>query len=383
MKLVILSPDAYSVFHTDTAYIFGGIEVETGHHARGLSQLGVEVAVLTRAQGTSAHHIEGIQLYPIQEIKGKGYWDKRTTLSGRIKYRLSGREENAETLEQLLGVIKPDAGYVMGISREALRLARYCKSAGIPFFFRAAHDKDFGDDVGSEQAMQDWANLSMEEAREVVGLATCLISQTPFQTELFRIRFNREAELMFPPIVLEKAPVSAKKEFDVFWIGRTNSFKRPEVLSAVAAELPGRSFCMVLNKASDEEWNTVVRRLPPNVKVVESVPATEMDNYFRRSRVFLSTSLQEGFPNTFLQAGKNGIPVVSMGSDPNNMLSQHGAGFLAGDDTAAVIDRIEELLNNTLVYETCSRAAEKYVASFHDRKVISEQLFGILTRRYT
>lgn len=378
MKLLIVSPDAYSVFHTGTSFIFGGIEVETGHHAAGLTALGMDVHVCTRDQGVAAHRVNGVTLHPIAELKGKGYWEKRTSLAGKIKYRLAGDKNDGQTLEALFAQVKPDAGYIMGMSREALRLARYCKLARIPFFFRAAHDKDFGDDGGSDKAMQGWALMSMAEAREVIETATCVIAQTPFQSELYLKRFNRDSQLMFPPIVLDSDSAPVEKEYDVFWIGRTNSFKRPEIFSRIATHLKHRKFCMVLNKASDEEWNAIVSGLPSNVKVIESVPATEMDSYFRRSKVFLSTSLHEGFPNTFLQAGKNGVPVVSMGSDPNRMLSLHGAGFLVGDDQQVAQDRIEELLNSNTVYEACAAASMKYVAAFHDRNLISKQLFDIL-----
>ena len=383
MKLLILSPDAYSVFHQDTKFIFGGIEIETGHHAHGLSQLGMDVHVGTKDQGVGVHRIDGITLHPMPGKKGPGYWKKRTSFLGKIRYRLFKDVHDKENLSDFFARVRPDVGYMMGMCQEALQLARYCKKNGIPFVFRAAHDKDFGDESGSDKAMQDWTFMTMNEAREVISSASAVIAQTPYQTELFRSRFNRESELMFPPVVLDTDYKSVQKEFDGFWIGRTNSFKRPEVMVSIAKQLPDRKFCMVLNKASEEEWQQIATHLPENVTLVESVPAGEIDSYFRKARIFLSTSLHEGFPNTFLQAGKCGVPVISMGSDPNNMLTQHGAGVLAGNDQNAVCHAIEQLLSDPDVYNTASDAAKKYVETFHDRKVISKQLYGILTRKYS
>jgi glycosyltransferase involved in cell wall biosynthesis len=380
MKLLILSPDAYSVFHTSTSYIFGGIEIETGHHATGLTALGVQVAVATRDQGEPAHQKDGVWIYPIPELKGKGYWKKRNTLAGRIGYRLFGDRNPHKTLEELFAAINPDAGYIMGMSPEALRLARYCKANGKPFIFRVAHDKDLGDVQLEDGSMKRWAKVSADEAREVIATAAVVLAQTPLQATLLKGRFHRESEMMFPPIALDVPAEKPEKKFDVFWIGRTNSFKRPEQLAALAARLPHRQFCMVLNKVEEQEWKTIVDSLTPNVTVIESVPADAIENLFRQSKVFVSTSLHEGFPNTFLQAAKNSLPVVSMGSDPNGMLSVHGSGILAGDDPGALVDAVEALLSDESKYSRHALASRAYVETFNDKKKINRQFYELLFR---
>ncbi len=378
MKLLIVSPDAYSVFHTSTSYIFGGIEIETGHHAMGLTALGVEVAVATRDQGEPAHRKDGVWIYPVPELKGKGYWKKRSTFAGRIRYRLFGDRNPHKTLEELFRTIAPDVGYIMGMSREALRLARYCRENNKPFIFRVAHDKDLGDVYLDDESMLRWAKMTVAETREVIGTASVVLAQTPVQASLLSERFNAQSELMFPPILLDVPPGTPEKKFDVFWIGRTNSFKRPEQLAALAARLPHRKFCMVLNKAGEEEWTKIVQALTANVTVIESVPADRIETFFRQSKVFVSTSLHEGFPNTFLQAAKNSIPVVSMGSDPNGMLSVHGAGVLAGDDPGALQRAVEELLDDEMKYREHARASRAYVEKFNDRKLINRQFYELL-----
>lgn len=380
MRLLILSPDAYSVFHTETSYIFGGIEVETGHHATGLARMGAEVFVATRDQGRKTHRFGEITLCPIPHMKGSGYWEKRKKIWGRLKHRLFGERNDYDSLEDLFQKVNPDIAYAMGMSPEVLRLAKYCKEKGIGFIFRIAHDGELNDGTGAGIANFN-TRLTTEETRTIFSIADIVLSQTPFQQQALLTRFGKESRLAFPPIELNDVAGVPEKKYDVLWIGRSHSFKRPERFAAVATAMPDKQFCMVfnkVNKAGPDDWEKIKGILPANVRVIESVPADRIEELFKTSRVFLSTSLQEGFPNTFLQAAKNRIPVVSMGSDPNEMLSVHGAGILAGDDDQRTTAAILRLLENPEFYSRCAAACYAYVSRFHEKKVINKQYWDMM-----
>lgn len=380
MKVLIFAPDAYSVFHPETAYIFGGIEIEAGYHARGLAQLGMEVTVAVRDQGGKAHSVNGVTLMPIPHMKGTGYWKQRTTFMGRIKHRLFGDRTAQHPLEELFRAIAPDCAYIMGMSPEALKLQRYCTANKIPFIFRVAHDSDLGNEQRDDAFMLQWARIKQEEAEEVIRGANAVIAQTPYHADVLRAIYSVEPLLIFPPLDLRVSNATPEKTHDVFWVGRTNSFKRPELLLEVARMLPEKNFCMVLNKVTEAEWQQVEAAAPANVQIIESVPPDAIEQLFASGRVFLSTSTGEGFPNTFLQAAKFSVPIVSMHSDPNGMLSVHGAGFICGEDIRATTARVQELLSDPTVYEERSRNARNYVERFNDHQQISRQYFELITQ---
>ena len=379
MKLLIFSLDSYSVFHTDTKFIFGGAEIETGYHAKGLAALGVEVSVITRDHAIPAHTFEKVTLLPHPGLKGTGYWKKRKTLAGKISYRILGDRNPHKTIDGLLHKINPDVVYIMGMSPEALQLADYCKNENKKFIFRVAHDLDLVGEVLNEEKIKKWAGISFAKVKEVIAAAAVVLTQTPVQDELLKKWFNREGELMFPPIdTTLKSNAVTEKKYDLFWIGKNNVFKRPEKLVELAKRLPHRKFCMVFNKIEEASWKKIVETLPPNVQLIESIPADQIETLFCQSKLFVSTSLHEGFANTFLQAAKNSVPVISMGPDPNFMLSKHGAGVLVGDDMDKMVLAAEELLADEIKYKTLCGQSRQYVEKFHAREKISAQFHTVL-----
>lgn len=378
MKLLIFSLDSYSVFHTDTKFIFGGAEIETGYHAKGLAALGVEVSVITRDHAIPAHTFEKVTLLPHPGLKGMGYWNKRKSLTGRISYRIFGERNPHKTIEALLQKINPDVVYIMGMSPEAYLLADYCKKESKKFIFRVAHDMDLVGEEFNEEKIKKWAGIPFEKVKEIIDTATVVLTQTQVQDELLKKWFNRTGELMFPPIDTILKGVTLHKAYDIFWIGKNNVFKRPEKVIELAVRLPHRKFCIVLNKLEEASWNKIVATVPANMHLIESVPADQIEMLFSASKVFVSTSLHEGFANTFLQATKNSVPVISMGPDPNFMLSKHGAGILVGDDMDKMVQAVEELLNDETKYKRLSAQSREYVEKFHAREKISAQFHALL-----
>jgi len=377
MRLLILSPDAYSIFFPKTAFVFGGIEVETGYYARGLTaDHGFEVTVITRDQGINIQRVDGVTVAPHPEFKGPGYWDRRRSLAGRIRYRIFG--ERQQSIEDFYASLHPDVAYLQGMAPWTLDFARFCRKSGIPFLFRVASDMDLGGEKPDDATMQQWAGFTLKEAREVIDTAACILVQTPVQMTLLQERFGRTGTMLFNPVASVKhSSKGSTKIYDVLWIGKSTPFKRPELLIELARLLPKRKLCMVLNKQDESLWEKIAETLPANVEFIERVPFHEIGDLFNCSQVFVSTSDSEGFANTFLQAAAHGVPVVSMNCDPNFMLSNHGGGVLTGPELASLCRSIESLMGDAALYSACSAAAQRYVRNHHDARLITDQFSNI------
>jgi len=377
MRLLILSPDAYSIFFPRSSFVFGGIEVETGYYSRGLAKdHGVDVTVVTRDQGHKARRIDHVNVIPHPLLKGPGYWDMRRSILSRIHHRISG--ERQWTANDFYAKEKPDVAYVQGMAPWTLDLARYCQQTKTPFLFRIAHDMDLGGEYMTDASMIEWAGFDLVAAREILDTATQILVQTPAQMEMLEGRYNRKGLLLLNPVNTGKSPEQISKVFDVLWIGKSASSKRPEFYLELAEQLPHRSFCMVLNKADLSHWDRLTAAMPDNIKVIEMVSFPEVSILFGKSRIFVNTSGSEGFANTFLQAASHGVPILSMNCDPNQMLSAHGAGVLTGPKIADLALHMEHLLSKSNIYSTFSAAARLYVHDYHCARAIVSQFNELL-----
>ena len=127
------------------------------------------------------------------------------------------------------------------------------------------------------------------------------------------------------------------------------------------------SFTMVANRIHAEVFDALLAKCPANLTIIESVPHSEIWKLYRRAKVFVNTSVYEGFPNTFLQCAVSGVPVASLQVDPDQSLSHHQCGFLANGD----IDLLEFAVRRLWSDHSLS---EQYALTFHRHALVHHSL---------
>jgi glycosyltransferase involved in cell wall biosynthesis len=155
----------------------------------------------------------------------------------------------------------------------------------------------------------------------------------------------------------------------VLWIGRFTAQKRLEMLFDVAERCPNVQFDVVGEGDTDDPY---VRELQArgtglaNVALHGRVPHNQVSTFYRRAGLLLCTSSAEGFPNTFLEAWSQGIPVVST-FDPDGLIVDRALGAVAaqGPELASAIrglldarERLHELGGNCRRYYLQNHALE-------------------------
>jgi len=171
----------------------------------------------------------------------------------------------------------------------------------------------------------------------------------------------------------------------ILWAARSAAFKRPELFLKLARQMPDKHFTMISPKATDDDrYDEFVKRAKQvqNLEFIPGVPFDELDDYFARAKVFVSTSSSEGFPNTYLHACKCATPILSLKVNPDNFISKYQCGMCADDNW----DKFCEMLNMLLDPDTAAiygQNGRRYVDENHSiGKIIEDykKIFRQLTQ---
>ncbi len=120
----------------------------------------------------------------------------------------------------------------------------------------------------------------------------------------------------------------------VVWIANLKPWKRPEVFVRLAQSFSDRKdtrFIMVGAPAAASGkggWQASLMRsieATPNLTYLGHMSHAEVNELLARAHIFVNTSTQEGFPNTFIQAWLRDVVVVSLERG-----SRSGIGSRAG-----------------------------------------------------
>jgi glycosyltransferase involved in cell wall biosynthesis len=252
------------------------------------------------------------------------------------------------------------ASHLLGLAACLARLA------GVRMMFAAAFDTD----VNVRRALHTRKRLWPLYA---LGLSWSdrILVQSDKQMLALPKRWRAKA-FKVPSITPGPAALRAHAERApyVAWIAMLRKFKRPDLLVEIAGNAPDVKFVVcggpttfTAEPGYGERITTALRSLA-NVEYRGQVAPEEAVEAMNKAAVFLSTSDEEGFPNTFLQAWSAGTPVVSLKIDPDGVIARHGLGRVSSSPDQAIED-LRSLLRSIDERDAIARRARRYIARDH------------------
>jgi len=330
MKIAFLSDGAYA-YASGRSDAVGGAERDQWLLARALAEAGWSATVGVR---------DYLQLGERKVIDG-------------VEYVGIGRNQILLAWDRFLTSQQPDwlfwecAYHLWGPLVEIAKLHR------IKTIFHAAFDTDFMPRKALSFRRQLWPLYAWGLSR-----TDRIFVQHEGQLSGLHPRWRRKAYVLPKICVFSEqatglAPVTkshAAREKYVAWVAMLRKHKRPDILVEIARRAPEIRFVVcggITTHATPlgfgERIVNALRALP-NVDYRGQVGPDEAMRVIAAASIFLSTSDEEGFPNTFTQAWSSGTPVISLKIDPGGLIVENGLGIIAGTADRAIAE-IKKLID--------------------------------------
>lgn len=357
MKLCLIDWFAYGLFKPKSKIVFGGAQIQLYLIANELAKSNrFSVSFLTDNQKQNRREVfKKIPVYQFVRtpknsgIKGRllvGYWHFFLRLLIQL------RKINADIYAQ------------RAASAETGLIALVCKLLRKRFIFMVAHVQDVD---GSFIRKNGWRGRLFWLG---LNLADKIICQSHDQQKKLNRKLQVKSALITSGYPI-KPPQTEKKQ-GILWVARAEAWKQPEMFISLAQKFPREKFIMICPPAeNDPVYFQQVKRLAagrPNLRFIKQVPFQKINAYFAQSKIFVSTSISEGFPNTFIQAGLNRVPVISFKVNPDKIIDQYEIGFCANGSKNRLIKMLKKVLGSKALQHRLSINAFSYVKQYHDIK---------------
>lgn len=318
----------------------GGEEVQHALMSRYLARRGYEVTSLVGDFGQAAlEKIDGVRVrktFALQAgLPGLRFFTPRLSSTWKA-----------------LKASNADVYYVSCAGAMAGVVAEFCRRHRRRFVFRVASDADCAPHT-----------LMLDNSRDRMlyhyGLrrAHAILVQTRRQAELLLCHYGLGASLagMFSDLP-ERVRRFDERGGGLLWLANMRAMKRPEWFLDMARRVP-RLPCDMAGGIHPGETALYARVAAaaeglPNLRFHGQVRFGATRALFADARLFVNTSSFEGFPNTYLQAWANGVPVIAS-FDPDGLITEHGLG-VAVDSVDQAVAAARALLASPSAWAACS-----------------------------
>ena len=167
--------------------------------------------------------------------------------------------------------------------------------------------------------------------------ATGIIAQTEVAKAIYiRKKLHQNISVIGNPIRNIVADGNVQKENIVLSVGRLIATKNHDELIRLFVKInqPGWKLVIVGDDALKQQNMVSLQKLIDELKAKDKVilagKQSDVESYYRRSKIFAFTSSSEGFPNVIGEAQSAGLPVVAFDcvAGPADMISDGENGYL-------------------------------------------------------
>ena len=367
-RICFVAPNLYPILarRSDIAVV-GGAEVQQAFIARQLTERGFDVTAVCADFGQpDGEVVDGIRVF-------------KTFRSDAGMPGLRAVHPRMTRVWQALDRADADIHYVRCAAMTLGLVAAFSRRRRRQTVFAGASDLDFV--PGHELIHAPWYRAMF---RWGLHRSDAVVAQNPEQSRLCSLHHRRDAVLIPSMFVPPAHGQGAEAATEVLWCGVLREAKRVEAFVELARRLPQWVFRIVGGPDSSAYSQSIASHLDaltrelPNLRFDGFLPYEAADQRFLRARVFVNTSLNEGFPNTFLQAWSRGVPTLSI-VDVGARLDGNPVGAVCAD-TDAMERQLRLWLHDTAAWEIQSDRVRTHFNRCHSAEATTAAYVSLFDR---
>lgn len=281
---------------------------------------------------------------------------------------------------RLLNKIKPDIIYTRYDCAWSGFAAFYAKKHKIKHIWAIASDRE----VASQKKIFQKNILYFIEKRWInyaIRNSTKIVCQNVFQQDTLLKIHNRRSLLIqqMSPLVDEKYIVKSIDEIKILWIANFRRIKRPDIFIKMVQSIRTEKKCnFIMIGRNEGEWQNLKNtNTDARLSILGELRNEDVNELLLSSHILVNTSEYEGFSNTFVQAWMRKVPVVSMNSNPNNVITNYNIGFIC-PTIEQLVDKVTLLINNDELRISLGETAYNYAKQNHNLDVNMQNLFSYI-----
>jgi glycosyltransferase involved in cell wall biosynthesis len=159
-------------------------------------------------------------------------------------------------------------------------------------------------------------------------------------------------------------------------VGTLNILKGSQNLYDLINALDKNISIIIVGQPTDKKSENLYKKLQKLANVVLKGRVNHQDTIqlIANAKALINTSNFEGFPNIFLEAWANGVPVISQNVNPGNVFNQYDIGIYCEGDLNKMKKAIELFKKESFQKDKLI----SYVSNFHDFTLAGDRFLNII-----
>jgi glycosyltransferase involved in cell wall biosynthesis len=276
---------------------------------------------------------------------------------------------DALLIYRLIRKLSPDIIYKRGVNYIAAVGVRYARLHNIKMVLHIGHQRDVDKpkiQTGVKSSILNFLNQNI--AKYVLKNASQIICQANYQNILLQSNYGRSCNLVLPnfhPIPENKIVKGPPTK--IVWVANFKQWKQPELFIELAEyfkDNQNTKFIMIGRPASGAWQRRLFEKINrlSNLEYMGELPIDKVNEVLSESQIFVNTSQYEGFPNTYIQAWMQEVPVVALNCDPDDIIKKNKIGFHSKTFQQMTQD-VKNLVENKKIREKMGKRSQQFAYS--------------------